>query len=179
VPLLLLIVILLALPILVPLSLVQRYRVGTAKRVARGWVITLNLVLLSLSIAFYVVGAILTTFWLPHAVEYAFVGLGIGAVLGVLGLILSRWELVPQGLQYTPNRWLVLGITLIVSLRILYGIWRGWHAWLYRADDTSWLMASGLAGSFAAGGIVLGYYALYWAGVRWRLTRYKRQRGLP
>jgi hypothetical protein len=179
VPLLLLIVVLLALPILVPLSLVQRYRVGTAKRVARGWVITFNLVMLLISTALYVLGALLTALWLPHAVEYAFIGLGVGAALGVLGLILSRWELVPQGLQYTPNRWLVLGLTLVVSARIVYGIWRGWHAWLYRADDTSWLMASGVAGSFAAGGIVLGYYALYWAGIRWRLARHRRRQRQP
>jgi hypothetical protein len=179
VPLLLLIVILLALPILVPLSLVQRYRVGTAKRVARAWVITLNLVLLWVSIAFYVLGALLTALWLPHALAYAFIGLGIGAVLGVVGLMLSRWERGAQGLQYTPNRWLVLGLTLVVSARLVYGIWRGWHAWRYRADDTSWLMASGVAGSFAAGGIVLGYYALYWAGVRWRVTRYKREQRVP
>jgi hypothetical protein len=178
VPLLLVpLLILLALPILLPLSLVQRYRVGTARRLARGWVATLNIVLLSLSIVLYLIGAAMTALWLPHAMTYAVLGLALGGLLGVFGLLLSRWEPAAHGLEYTPNRWLVLALTLIVASRVIYGIWRGWHAWLYRADDTAWLAASGAAGSFAAGGLVLGYYAIYWIGVRRRLARHKRVRG--
>lgn len=175
VPLLLLpLLILLALPILLPLSLLQRYRVGTARRVARGWLTTLNLVVLLLSVGFYLVGAAMTSLWLPHAFSYAMLGLAIGCVLGAVGLPLSRWEATPRGLEYTPNRWLVLAITLVVTSRVIYGVWRGWHAWMARTDDTSWLAASGAAGAFAAGGIALGYYVIYWAGVRRRVARHRR-----
>src|SRR5687767_14038347 len=98
-----------------PLSLVQRYRVGTARRLARGWVVTLNLVALVLSAAMFLVGAGITSVWVPGALAYALAGLGGGGALGVPGFALSRWEATPRALHYTPNRWLVLGITLVVT----------------------------------------------------------------
>ena len=52
-----------------------------------------------------------------------------GCLLGLLGLALTRWEHTPRALHYTPNRWLILIITLVVSARLLYGIWRIWHGW--------------------------------------------------
>ena len=82
--------------------------------------------------------------------------------------------MTPASLHYTPNRWLVLAITLVVSSRLVYGMWRSWHAWHARADDTSWIVASGAGGSLAAGAVVLGYYLAYWLGVRVRIERYRR-----
>ena len=155
--------------VLLPVSLVQRYRVGTARRLARGWVVTLNLVALVLSTGMFVTGAAVTTVWVPGALSYALAGLAAGGVLGLTGLALSRWEATPRALHYTPNRWLVLGITLVVTSRVLYGFWRGWQAWRSAADGTLWLAVSGVAGSLAAGAVVLGYYLVYWAGVRRRL----------
>ena len=63
------------------------------------------------------------------------------------------------------------------SLRAVKGapsdtMWRSWHAWHARVDDTSWLAASGAAGSLAAGAVVLGYYVAYWIGLRWRIGRH-------
>jgi hypothetical protein len=55
---------------------------------------------------------------------------------------------------------------------VLFGIWRGWHAWRHAPDDTPWLAAFGVAGSLAAGAVVLGYYVSYWMGVRRRLRRH-------
>ena len=156
---------------LLPLSLFMRYRAGTARRLARRWVATLNAVMLALSIAFFLVAAAITNVWVPDAFVHAIVGLVIGGVLGVLGLLLSRWERRPTALYYTPNRWLVLAITLVVSARLLNGMWRGWHAWSAGPGDQSWLAAAGAAGSLAAGAIVLGYYFVYWAGVRSRVGR--------
>jgi hypothetical protein len=79
-------------------------------------------------------------------------------------------------LYYTPNRLLVLGITLVVTARVGYGIWRGVHTWRAGLQGESWFGASGVAGSMAAGAVVLGYYLVYWLGVR---RRFKRQRALP
>jgi len=64
-----------------------------------------------------------------------------------------------------PNRPLVLLITVVVAARVLYGFWRGWHAWQNAEAGTSWLAASGATGSLAVGAVVLGYYFTYWAGV--------------
>lgn len=153
---------------LLPLSLVQRYRVGSARKLARGWVATLNAVAFSLSVSLYVIAAAITSIWVTNAFTYTLLGLAGGALLGVLGLVVSRWEVAPRSLHYTPNRWLVLAMTLIVTSRLLYSLWRGWHAW--RVDpDTSWLALAGVAGSMAAGAVVLGYYLVYWFGVRRRV----------
>jgi hypothetical protein len=163
---------LLAIAILIPLSLVQRYRVGAARRPARGWVIALNLVTVALSTVIFLVVAAVTNTWVPDAFRYALLGLAAGSGLGLVGLGLTRWDPTPQTLHYTPNRWLVLAVTLVVTMRLLYGFWRGWEVWRVSPDDTSWVVATGVAGSLAAGAVVLGYYLVYWIGVRRRFRRY-------
>ena len=164
-----LILMVLAIVALVPLSIVMRYRVGTSRRRARGWVITLNATGVTLSVIVFLAGAALTNIWVPDAFAYAASGLAIGCVLGALGLWLTRWESAPGSLYYTPNRFLVLLLTLVVVARLLYGVWRAWHAWRAGLEGTSWAAASGVAGSLAAGAIVLGYYLFYWIGVRQRV----------
>ena len=172
-PLILLAVALLLAPIaLMPLALVLRYRAGTARRQARGWVTTLNLVALAISTSLFLLGAGLTSIWVPHALGCSLLGLLGGIALGIVGLWLSRWERAPQSLHYTPNRWLVLGVTLVVTARLLYGFWRGWDTWRHAAGETSWVAAFGVAGSMAAGAVVLGYYLSYWMGVLRRLRRH-------
>ena len=176
-PLIILAVALILAPIvLMPLSLVFRYRAGTARRQARGWVAMLNLVALAISTSLFLMGAALTSIWVPHALGYSALGLLGGIALGIIGLWLSRWERGPQELHYTPNRWLVLGVTLLVTARLLYGFWRGWDTWRHAAGETSWLAAFGVAGSMAAGAVVIGYYLSYWAGVSRRLKRHQKGR---
>jgi hypothetical protein len=159
--------------VLLPLSLVQRYRVGSARRAARGWMVALNLAGLCVSTLVFLLTAAFTNTWVPDAFRYAVMGLAIGSLLGLVGLVLTRWEVGARSLHYTPNRWLVLGITLVVSARILYGFWRTWHAWRSAYEHTAVIAASGVAGSLAAGGVVLGYYVIYWAGVRRRIKRHR------
>jgi hypothetical protein len=163
--------------ILMPLTLVQRYRVGSARRPARGWVAAINLVAIGISAALFLGGAAVTTLWIPETFTYSVAGLVLGFVLGVLGLALTRWEPSARALHYTPNRWLVLAITLVVTARLLYGFWRSWHAWRAGLHGGSWFVAAGVPGSLAAGGIVLGYYLVYWAGVRRRLKKYRQSFG--
>jgi hypothetical protein len=173
VPLVLLAAVLLLAPVfLMPLSLVLRYRAGTARRRARGWVAAVNIAGLAVSVALFLAGAAITSLWAPHAFSYSLLGLGGGIVLGIFGLWLSRWEPSPEGLHYTPNRPLVLAVTLVFTARVLYGLWRAWHAWRAAPGEASWLAAFGIAGSLAAGAVVLGYYLAYWFGVRARLRRH-------
>lgn len=160
--------------LLMPVTLVQRYRVGTARRRGRRWVATINAALSALSVALFVLGAAVTSLWVSHALTGAVLGVLVGAALGVLALALSRWDTAGPDLHYTPNRWLVLALTLLVSLRLVYGLWRGWQAWSASAGDSSWLAAAGVPGSLAAGGVVIGYYLLYWLGVRRRIVRHAR-----
>jgi len=156
--------------VLVPISLIQRYRVGTSRSRARSWLVTLNIAGISLSLVFFLAGAAMSNIWIPRALLAAAGGAVAGAALGVVGLALTRWEPGAAALHFTPNRWLVLLITLAVTARLIYGVWRGWHAWQATGDDGSWLAASGAAGSIAAGAVVLGYYLVFWVGVKRRLT---------
>ena len=65
----------------------------------------------------------------------------------------------------------MLAITLIVAARVAVGFWRSWQAWPTTDDYAAWAAASGAAGSLAAGAVVLGYYLIYWLGVRRRIGR--------
>ena len=156
---------------LIPFSIVQRFRRGTARRRARGWVATLNLVAIAISIALFLIGALITSQWIPEALTYTLTGLAAGCVLGLLGLALTRWEFSAGRIDYTPNRWLVLAVTLLVAGRVFYGFWRSWEAWRASAESMTWIAASGVAGSMSAGAVVLGYYLIFWTGVRRRMRR--------
>src|SRR5687767_1281314 len=102
---------------------------GTARRQRRRWVATLNLIAIAISVALFLVGALITSRWIPEALTYTLLGLAAGCVLGVFGTALTRWEYTGRKVQYTPNRWLVLLMTLVVTTRVLYGFWRTWEAW--------------------------------------------------
>ena len=176
-PLLLLLVFLPLLVIaLIPVSIVQRFRVGTVRRQARGWVASLNLAGVMLSVPLFLLTAFITSRWVPGALTYTIAGLLLGCALGLFGVALTRWEFERGRLHYTPNRWLVLGITSVVTARILYGFWRSWEAWRASMEQMAWVAASGVAGSMSAGAVVLGYYLVYWTGVRRQLRFQPRRR---
>ena len=172
-PLLLIpVLVVLAVIVLIPVGIVRRYRVGTSRQRARGWLTTLNLAGLTLSCVLFVMVAALTSIWVPEAITYTAAGLGAGAVLGVAGLWLTRWEPGLDALHFTPNRLLVLSLTLVITARILYGFWRGWASWRAGLSGESWFVAAGVAEAMAAGAVVLGYYLAYWLGVRRQLRRH-------
>jgi hypothetical protein len=159
---------------LTPLLLIQRYRMGTTRRLARRWVATLNVAAMAFSVGFFLIGAAVTNAWVPNAFTSALAGIAGGCALGVVGLYLSRWESTPGSLHYTPNRWLVLVITLLVTMRIAYGFWRGWVT-VRSGADASWLTSFGVAESLAAGATVLGYYLAYSIGVRSRISKWEKR----
>jgi len=165
----------LALIALTPLLLVQRYRAGSARRLARPWLATVNLASMLLSAGLFLFGAAITNIWVADAVAAAAAGLAVGTVLGAIGLWLTRWDDNPRSLHYTPNRWLVAAVTLIVAARIVYGFWNGWRSWHSTGDGSSFVAAFGVAGSLGAGGTVLGYYLAYAIGVRRRISRWQER----
>ena len=169
--LLVLLLIVFASVLLIPITLIQRYRAGTARRRARPWLATINAIGIAVSAVLFLAGAAFTTIWIPNAFAHAWGGLVLGMAIGVLGVALTKWDVAAGVLHYTPNRWLVLAITLAVTGRIAYGFWRSWQAWQSFAGDASWVAASGVAGSLAAGAVILGYYFVYWIGIGWRGRR--------
>lgn len=169
VPLLAIVIAIVGFVLAIPFLLVLRYRLGVARRPARRWIATVNVLSLLTSAALFVWVAAMTNFWVPNAFRYSIIGFITGVLLGLLGLKLTRWEPTARALYYTPSRALVLLITLAVSARLLYGLWRIWHAWRTTGADSSWLASAGIPGSMAVGALVVGYYFTYFAGVRLRL----------
>jgi hypothetical protein len=168
------VLVLLAIVAFIPLALVQRYRTAVARQRARGWVATINVIGFGLSGLMFMLTAAMTTIWMHDAFAYTIGGLALGYLLGLVGLRLTRWEATPGGLYFTPNRWLVLSITLVVTGRLLFGFWRAWQGWRPGVDHAAWAAAAGLAESMAAGGVVLGYYFIYWHGVRTREVLHRK-----
>jgi hypothetical protein len=157
------------------LSIALRYRAGTARRQGRGWVATMNVWMTSFSAVFFLCFTLLLSFWLGPALRFALVGMAVGGLLGLLGLVLTRWESRPEGLFYTPSRWLALLIMLAIAARLGYGGWQTMHR--SAPSDQHWLWsASGTQLSVAVAAGLIGYYLVYAIGVRIRMTRLEKWR---
>jgi hypothetical protein len=169
--------VLLALGGVVLLSLALRYRAGTARRQGRRWVASLNVWMTSLSTVLFLSFSFLISFWLGTAFRFALIGMGFGGIFGLLGLALTRWESQPEGLFYTPSRWLALIVTLAIAARFMYGWWHATHSGGGAPGDQHWLItASGTQLSLAVAGGLIGYYLVYCIGVSLRVTRHEQRR---
>jgi hypothetical protein len=71
---------------LMPLILIQRYRVGTARRMARPWMATFNVVMMALSAISFLASAALTAVWVPDALTGAAAGIALGAAWALSAL---------------------------------------------------------------------------------------------
>lgn len=154
--------------LLMPFALWQRYRMGRARRRAVRWVVSLNAWSLLVSVLLFLASAWLAGYWVDTALTHAVIGLLAGMLVGIAGLALTRFEATPQGVFYTPNRWLVLALTLVVAARIGYGLYRMEQAWVADAH-AAWLSQQGSV--LAVGGLLLGHYLAYAWGLRRRLRR--------
>jgi hypothetical protein len=173
----LLLFVLLAFAGVVLLSLVLRYRAGTARRQARRWVASLNVWMTSFSAVFFLSFTFLLSFWVDSAFRFALIGMGCGGILGLVGLAMTRWENKQQGLFYTPSRWLALFVTLAIVGRFVYGWWRATHSGSNAPGHQHWLItASGTQVSLAVAAGLIAYYLVYSVGVRLRVTRHDQRR---
>jgi hypothetical protein len=173
----LLLFVLLALSGVILLSLALRYRAGTARRQARRWVASLNVWMTSFSVVFFLSFTLLLSFWVGSAFRFALIGLAFGGILGLIGLAMTRWESQPEGLFYTPSRWLAILVTLAIAARFVYGWWHASHSGSSAPGNQHWLMtASGTQLSLAVAAGLIGYYLVYSIGVRLRLARHEQRR---
>lgn len=60
---------------LIPVGIVQRYRRGSTRQRARGWLATLNIAGFGLSAMLFLTSAAITTIWVPHAFVFTAGGL--------------------------------------------------------------------------------------------------------
>lgn len=139
--------------VLLPLTILQRYRYGRARRRVQPWFVRINAWLLALSTLVFLVVAASVGYWVDHAFRDAAIGLAIGVVVGVIGLRLDRFESTPEGLFRTPNRWLLLAMALLLAARIVIGFWLAWSEGP-ATGSWGWITRGGLLG---VGGVLLGY----------------------
>jgi hypothetical protein len=156
--------------VLLPISIWARYSAGRARRRAQGWVLGGNAWLLALSLPLFLLAAWVATLWMDDALRDAGWGLLAGIAVGCLGVRLTRWERDAKGWVYTPNRWVVLGLTTIVALRVVAGLWM---AWRHLSGDVTGAFARWLdAGAWTGiAGLFLGFGLAYTRGLRARLAR--------
>ena len=181
-----LVVLLLALPLVLllavlllavlPLSLWQRYRVGSSRR--RAWRLPMAVAWwssLASSVVFAVFALVAGFFW-QDAWRYVAIAYPLGLLLGTAGHALTRFEPTAQGLYYQSNRWLVLGLTLLVALRVGAGIVQAGRVWLQGAQwpESGWLSHAGLLGIAA---LLLGYATAQTFGLYSRVRHFERHRG--
>ena len=156
--------------VLLPISLWARYASGRARRRAQAWVLGGNAWLLAISLPLFLLSAWAATLWMDDALRDACWGLLIGVGVGCVAVWLTRFEHDAKGWVYTPNRWLVLGLTSIVAVRVFAGVWM---AWRHMSGDVSGAFARWLdAGAWTGiAGLFLGYALAYTWGLRARLSR--------
>jgi MFS family permease len=169
--------VLLALAGVVLLSIALRYRAGTARRQVRRGVATLNVWMTSFSGVFFLSFTLLLSFWVGSAFRFALIGMGVGGILGLLGLALTRWENYGERLFYTPSRWLAFIIVFAIVGRVVYGWWHATHSGGNVPGYQHWpITASGTQLSLAVAAGLIGYYLVYSIGVRLRLMRHEQRR---
>ena len=158
--------------LLLPLLLVQRYRLGKARRRQYHWVAATNAWMSLPSALLFLLGTWAAERWIAGALAWAAGGLAVGLALGVLGLWTSRFERVADAVYLTPNAGLVLGLTLVVALRLAIGLWQGWVWWQDGVRPGAGIGSP--ASALGAGGLLLGYYLSMAWGIRSRLRRFAR-----
>ena len=127
-------------------------------------------------VLFAVIGAgLLASAWVaPRLGLGGGAGLLVGAVLGIYGLHLTRFDDTPQGLTYTPNRYIGFVLSALLLGRIAYRFAilasvRGQA--MQDPNAMATLQRSPL--TFAVVGVLIGYYLSYYGGLLWR-TRQMR-----
>lgn len=114
----------------------------------------------------FVAGLLVASLSYPYAALALVTGVVAGAALGVYGLRLTKFEQTPDGLFYTPNPYLGVGLSLLLFARIGYRA-----AQLYFApgpmDGSAIFVRSPL--TLLVFGTLAGYYIAYAVGLlRWR-----------
>ncbi len=153
--------------LLLPISLIQRYRFGRKRRRVQGWVVSTNAWLVLVSVAAFFIGAWMASRWLAEAPSMAAAGFAAGISLGIINLLVSRSEVEDGRFHVTPNAVLVLALTLLVAGRLLLGFWQLYEhgfQWHPMAREEAWFLRPGSL--FALGGLLLGHYFAWCWGLR-------------
>jgi cytochrome b561 len=96
-------------------------------------------------------------------------GVAVGAILGVVGLRLTRFERTAEGWFYTPNAHIGIALSALFTARVA---WRLVQLQLHGAAPAAAPGGAQFASSpltLVVFGMLAGYYTVYAAGLlRWR-----------
>ena len=155
-----------------PLGLWMRYRSGRARRRARPTWVALNVMGLALSASMLLGGAAVAGIWIEGAAWNAALGLLAGALLGIAGLGLARFEAGAGQLHYTANAWLIGALGLLLAARVALAGWQAWHrAFAGGPPSLPWPWLADPASLWAVGAVLLGYHLAFNLGLRRKLRR--------
>src|SRR4051794_41273867 len=87
----------------------------------------MNVWMTSFSALLFLFIAFLMSFWFGPTLQFAFAGFAIGGLLGLLGLVLTRWEVQHEGLFYTPSRSVAVVFTFSITAPFVFGWWGATH----------------------------------------------------
>jgi hypothetical protein len=106
----------------------------------------------------------------PLAAAALLAGAAIGVGLGLYGTRLTRFEVTPAGLFYTPNAHLGIALTLLLVLRLGYRYFASRLAGQAVDGDQLQMAQAGLSPlTLGLFGMLAGYYVTYAIGlIRWR-----------
>jgi cytochrome b561 len=151
---------------LIPLILWRMYSrvrrlVGRQKSVAwRHWTAALLFPVLLLALLASAIGRPMTEAALGG-------GVIVGVALAIYGLRLTRFERTPEGLFYTPNAHIGIGLSMLMAARILYRLFQTYEGALQGPAAAHEFSTSPL--TLLVFGMLAGYYCSFAIGLlRWR-----------
>ena len=111
----------------------------------------------------------------PRLAEGLALGLLGGAVLGILALRLTRFEIDGANDCYFPNVWIGLALTTLLIGRLLYRFMVIWPEMSNTAGGGGYASLQRSPLTLAVVGLLFGYYIAYYAGL---LLHHRRARML-
>ena len=88
-------------------------------------------------------------------------GLFLGALLGLVGLKLTKFETTEQGHFYTPNTHIGIGLSVLLAGRVLYRLF------FFNTDNPSPNAPQAFQSplTMLCFGLIAGYYLVYYIGL--------------
>jgi hypothetical protein len=138
-------------------SIFRRVRRNIGRQKLRPRRITISIVILS------VISIVLFSLSLPHPPLLLGIGGGLllGALLGFVGLRLTRFETTDEAHFYTPNTQIGVALSLLFIGRMAYRFWAVRH--VVAAPNSPPPFQSPL--TFFIFGLIAGYYIVYYIGL--------------
>jgi hypothetical protein len=140
---------------------VSRIRRSIGRQVVTTWRVVVRVGIYAV-LTLFLAGSMLLLGINMAALGALFGGLVLGALLGLFGLHLTRFETTPEGRFYTPNPYMGAGVSFLLVARLAYR-YLAYSSAATAAQTNPQLAFSPLTMLFF--GLLAGYYIAYFIGV--------------